>query len=76
MTEPLPRTPRRAPLYGDRSPEARLYWLRKTLDVYEQQAAGHHSAASISEYASKRLPGVRAEIERLERELSPLRIVK
>ena len=66
MTEHRPRTPRRAPLYGDDSPSARLYWLHKALAVYEHQAEGHHAASNIMEDAKARIPEIRAEIERLE----------
>ena len=74
MTDHKPRTPRRAPLYGDDSPSARLYWLHKALAVYEHQAEGHHAASNIMEDANARIPAIRAEIERLEG--PPLRVVE
>ena len=73
MTDPKPRTPRRAPLYGDTSDTARLYWLHKALTEYEIQANGNHAASQIMEHAKERIPAIRAEIERLEG--PPLRVI-
>lgn len=66
-----------APDYGDRSPQARLFWLKQTRTVYEAEETGAHVSRAVCEHARERLPGVRAEIERIEAELRPaLRVVE